>query len=919
MKFLQFNQLILLLLAALIASALLRASASWAEEVLPNVAIDRIELTGVTVVEQALIEEALEFGVGAPLERKSLVRTAENIQQLYIDRGYEQVSVVTELVTDQSSGRVEAILRFNIVEGHPTRIASVEIVSESLKDERIKELLLEESKLARGEILMRENLKASRRNLQDVLASEEYVGARVEEPELHAVSSAEFSKEFGLEAGRWVHIRIPVELGDRVSFGFRGNEVFSRARLITIVDEQRLIGFGNDYVKSIQERIEREYRELGYASVKVTPYTFAPSGAIAGISSQDAPKRHVSYEIDEGPRFRIEQVIIEGNVAFSSEELREVFFRQASRQVQRRIYVEEGVEKAAELVSEWMKSRGYLGSRLVGINRKLNEQASGYLLTLYFYEGEQTRVQDIKLSGFRILEEPEVLKMLGVKSDEPLNLFAFSEGLEKLKDHYHSRGYLDFQITNENSESVVQYFYDNRLAEIEIKVNEGIRYRISRIDIEGITKTREVVVRRELTFDQGDFVDEKKQSESEANLRRLGLFSTVRIQYTPDAKDPAAKVAVVSVKEGTPGVYGLGVGYRNDLGPRAFGQVAYGNVWNRNHTVSAELSFNHRFDPTYCDNFSDTPGSPLAAAADRECFFEGRFQLNYLWPWFVFGPTHFAPQVSVERRQYPLLDAETASGSLTWERRIWSGINLTGYFTGSFERVKQFNAVNASDNRHLTIGAITPALQIDLRDNVLAPTSGFFLRGSYEIASPKLWSQSNRSGENETPIPVGYTRLQLRSDFFIPLARSTTLYFSARFGHARNLEPPPDSVQGDDRLNYALPLVKQFALGGVGSLRGYSEQDINEQRTAIFGTLSYANYRAQLDLPLFGQLRFGPFLDAGTLTVDRLPFGHLHTGAGMGLHYQSPVGPVNFDWGFKLNPPPGDKERSQFYFSIGVL
>jgi outer membrane translocation and assembly module TamA len=65
-------------------------------------------------------------------------------------------------------------------------------------------------------------------------------------------------------------------------------------------------------------------------------------------------------------------------------------------------------------------------------------------------------------------------------------------------------------------------------------------------------------------------------------------------------------------------------------------------------------------------------------------------------------------------------------------------------------------------------------------------------------------------------------------------------------------------------------------------------------------------------------MRFGPFIDAGNLLVDQFSFGALRYGVGVGFHYQSPVGPVNFDLGFKVDPKPNE-EPWRFYFSIGVI
>jgi outer membrane protein insertion porin family len=277
----------------------------------------------------------------------------------------------------------------------------------------------------------------------------------------------------------------------------------------------------------------------------------------------------------------------------------------------------------------------------------------------------------------------------------------------------------------------------------------------------------------------------------------------------------------------------------------------------------------------------------------------------------MFGETTFHPVFSFERTQFNLFDASSVSFSAAWERKLWKPLNLSGALMYSIERIQQFNAASAIDNQTLRIGALTPSLFVDFRDNSLAPTSGFFSSASFEWANPSLGSRTD-------PFPIGYTRFQARMDGYVPLARDVIWYLSFRTGLERNTETAPSTASLDDRCQYQIPIYKQFALGGAGSLRGFSEQELNVQNMAILGTASYVNYRTQIDLPFAGPLRFGPFLDAANLLVDKFSFGMLRYGTGVGFHYQSPVGSVNFDWGFKVNQRPGE-DPFRFYFSIGSI
>jgi outer membrane protein assembly factor BamA len=202
---------------------------------------------------------------------------------------------------------------------------------------------------------------------------------------------------------------------------------------------------------------------------------------------------------------------------------------------------------------------------------------------------------------------------------------------------------------------------------------------------------------------------------------------------------------------------------------------------------------------------------------------------------------------------------------------------------------------------------------VDLRDNPLNPSSGFFATTSFEYASSGL-------GTQVLPFPISYTRTQFRADGFVPITRRITWFLSFRTGFEKNLENPIQA-DGSNDLRIAIPLIKQFALGGPGSIRGFRVQEINVQDFAIQGTLFYTNYRSQIDFPIAGSLYISPFLDGGNLLKDVTGgqyFNDLRWAAGVGLRYATPIGPVNFDWGFKLRPKTGE-DPWRFHFTVGIL
>jgi outer membrane protein insertion porin family len=269
-----------------------------------------------------------------------------------------------------------------------------------------------------------------------------------------------------------------------------------------------------------------------------------------------------------------------------------------------------------------------------------------------------------------------------------------------------------------------------------------------------------------------------------------------------------------------------------------------------------------------------------------------------------------------EKRQFINLAAESSNFKANFDKRLIDAFKLDGLFTYSLERIKQSGSANVLDNQTLMIGSVSPGVRVDLRDNALAPTKGFFSILSFDYASAALGSQQD-------PFPVSYWRSQFRMDQTIPIGNLISWSLSFRTGFEKNLIDPHQLNNGSGDLRVGIPVTKQFSLGGAGSMRGYKLQEINYEGIAqtdviAQGTLSFVNYRTQVDFPLSDALRAGPFLDAGNLSSNRFRFGNLRYGVGFGVRYITPVGPVNFDWGFKIAPR-ANEDPYNFYFSIGVL
>ncbi len=850
----------------------------------PQGEVEQIEAEGMIAFGVSELESVLELEAGERYDPALAARSAENLKELYRYRGFPEASVTAEW-TEQR------VLKVIVREGRPVRIAEVKIIPEGDRSRdnqlawrknlpKLKSLL----NLRAGDIFDQERATATARLLQSALQEEEYVGSSVNEVKVDRVDRGSDTSTSG-----WVALQIRVDLGDLVSFGFRGNQYFSRNELIEQLQEQRALGLGRNYLETLQARLLETYSAAGFgrASIRAFPR-----------ESQQGSGRHVTWVIDEGPRWRVGAIEFDGNEAFSDRELLRIFGQGLPRMLENRIYVQSEVDKAAEFLVQKLKSRGYLSARLLSLQTLWNRAHTEATLQLYLFEGGQTRVGEVEVferGKTAEVDRATALRLLGTEPGEAFNIYAFNDGIQQLKRWYRNRGHLEAAVLNEgkagngisNPDAIVQYSDENRIANIRVEVIAGRKFRASKIRVRGLSKTRESVLLREISLRPGDVLTEQAVFDSESSLRKLGLFSGAQIRLEPDESDPDLRVVQVEVDEGTPGLLAGGVGFRNDLGVRVFGTTSYGNLFGKNHTVVFSTTLNRRVE-------------------DRRVPVEYQAQLGYIWPWFGWNDLSFRPNVTFQRIQYVNFDASTLALAATWEKKLLKDSNLIAALNYSLERIEQ-NAedANSIDNQTLTIGALTPSVRLDLRDNPLAPTRGFYGSLSFEWSDPALLSQVD-------PFPVGYTRMLFRSDYTWNFWRDLTWYFSFRSGLERNTQDITDP-------RVAIPLIKQFALGGAASLRGFREQELNIQDIAVRGTASYVNYRTQLDLPISGPMRFGPFIDAANLLVDRYSFSEgVRFGTGFGLHYLTPVGPINFDLGFKVAPREGE-EAYRFYFSIGMI
>ena len=208
------------------------------------------------------------------------------------------------------------------------------------------------------------------------------------------------------------------------------------------------------------------------------------------------------------------------------------------------------------------------------------------------------------------------------------------------------------------------------------------------------------------------------------------------------------------------------------------------------------------------------------------------------------------------------------------------------------------------DRQYRTYAVSGPSASVifDTRDDPLEPRRGIFLGADLQLSLQALGGVSYLKGFFQAT-----SVRRLRPDLVFVL--SARLGLAGTFGG----EPP------------LLPQPERFFAGGDYGPRGFPVDGLGPKLVGTDGQLyptggnAVALGGAELRYNFSRAFQLASFLDNGNVFLEtrNLTLSRLRWSAGLGLRYRTPIGPVRLDWGYILDPKPGDEGRSHFNFSIG--
>ena len=628
--------------------------------------------------------------------------------------------------------------------------------------------------------------------------------------------------------------------------------------------------FDRSVLDRAEKEIKRQYTSRGFYSAKVT----------TTVTPIERNRISLTFTIEEGEVSKIVDINIIGATTFSESTLLKEFelttggwFSWFTKDDQ---YSKQKLSGDLEKLKSYYLNRGYLEFSIESTQVSITPDKEKIYITINISEGPVYKISDIKFSGELKISEEEMRSLLLFKSGETFSRQKIVDSVKRISDRLGNDGY-----SFANINPVPDADRTNKTASFTMFVDPGRRVHIRRINVQGNSRTRDEVVRREMRQLESAWYSNEKIARSKERLERTSFFEDINIE-TPSVPGTNDQVDLnVTVKERNTGSLQFGVGYSSAEKLTVSASVSQANIFGSGNQLSFRVN-----------------NSTISKA----------YEVSYLNPyWTVDG---IARGFDVYQRDLNTASLSTGSYKSTATGvGVRFGVPVTEYdgvnFGLGYERTKlgldgfsptrYIDYVNTFGSKSDTVrGSL--GFSRDTRDSIYFPRNGYLLEAGGEMGLP--------GGD------VKFYRLQTKAQYLRPIWGPIVLNLNAEFGYANGYGGKP------------LPFFKNFYAGGVDSVRGFEQSSLGPKDTN--GDYIGGNRRIvgniELLFPMPGvkgdkSVRLSTFVDFGSVFAanEKIRLSDLRSSVGFAVSWFSPVGPLKFSLAKPIKQKPDDKvERFQF-------
>jgi len=699
---------------------------------------------------------------------------------------------------------------------------------------------------------------------------------------IKSLYSTGFFKDVRIEAENDVLIVTVQERAAIAQIEFSGNKSFPTDKMkeglkqVGIAESQI---FDKSQLDRAEQEIKRQYLSQGkYGATVKTVVTPLERNRVA-----------VRFDIEEGAVSKIRDINIVGNKAYTIEDLRAQFLLTTPNWMswwnKDDQYSKQKLNADLETLRSFYMNQGYLEFNIDSTQVSITPDKKDIYITINITEGEKYTISEVKLAGETLVPEDELRQLIQVQAGDTFSREKVTQTSKAISDRLSNDGYA---FSNVNP--VPDINKEKHTAAFTFFVDPGKRVYVRRINVVGNTRTRDEVIRREVRQLESAWYASNKINRSKERITRTDFFSDVNVE-TPAVAGTADQVDLnISVTEKSTGSVQFGAGLSSNEGV-VFGiTVNQNNFLGTGNRVSAQVNTG-KVNTTYSLSYTDPYFTPDGVSRGIDLY---RRDVNTSS--LNIGTYNTSSYGGGVRFGIPLNERDGINFGLAAD---FTSVDLTSQ---SPQQYKDFceKASGCTSNSIVASAGWTH----DSRDSIMFTTKGVLQRLSGEVSIPVL--------------DLEYYKIDYKHAWFKELFTGYTLMLNGEIGYA------------DSYGNKNYPFFKNFYMGGVNSVRGYTNGSLGPRGIdsttgndfALGGTKRMLG-NAELYIPIPGlkdskQFRMSAFADAGNVfgVNDSYDFGELRYSTGLGLSWISPFGPLKLVFAKPLNSKSGDNTQT-IQFQLG--
>ena len=838
-------------------------------------------------------------GAYSPID---VANTTNLLVHFFQQNGYFQAEVHPELKNEDAHGLVNVEFRVTlkrrakfgkvIFQGAPSVLEPK--LQEDMKSLRAR---LRGVAIRRGKNYSFRTVQRATQYLESKLIDRDYLGSRVE------LAGAEYDPSTNL-----ADVQFKVSPGQIAHVKVEGAHLWSRTRkkLLPLYEQS---GLDPEILQEGRQNLVSYFQSKGYFDVKVDTQT---------QPAKDG--QNIVYLVNKGPRHSVAKVAIVGNHTLQDADLRGHIKVQKKGVISFFSHGKFSNQLVKQSVDNLEKVYQAEGFSSVKVTPELTKTGENIVATFHIEEGPRDVVESLQLNGNQTVSKERLAPQgLKVVEGQAYSAKKVDEDRNQIMAQYLRMGYL-----NVNFRSTAHKVGNDphRLAVTYI-IAEGPRVIIDSVATLGARATRQSLIDQTVRLKPEVPLREDELFSAESRLYSLQIFDWAEIDSRRQITTQNQEDVLVKVHESKENEIRYGIGFEvvNRGGNIPGGTVAVPGLppvgLPDTFTTSEQTFWGPRGTFQYKrKNFRGLGESITIALLGARLI--QRVGLSYADPYFIGKNWGSNVSITAERNQ------ENPSYTSSYEDfgfQLQRSLNAAGTKTFSLRYEFRHTLLGnllipdlvPPEDRNLHLSAPAASYSYDTRDNPLDAKKGIYQTADFDINLKGLGSS------------VNFARLRLQYARYKEIGAGIVWANSIRIGLAQQF------------AGSHVPVSELFYTGGGSSLRGFPLNGAGPQHSVPACSdpadpstcvqiqvpqggreLLILNSELRIPLPIKKNLGLATFYDGGNVfpNVGFRDFSSYSNTVGIGLRYNTPVGPVRIDVGHNLNALPGIK-ATQFFITLG--